>query len=105
MNTVLILAMVLLALGTFAIRFYGTVAHKHFKNLEDYTETLNQTGSILLVSVAVTAAVFEDGSFAGVARCAGVLIALCLAYLRVNLVYVLLSGVCVTAALRAFGLH
>lgn len=103
MTLMLGFSMLLLALGTFAFRYFGTVLDKYVKGFQRYETLLNDMGIILLISVAAVAMMYESGDFSGWARCIGVLSAGVLAYLRVNILCILLVGVLVTVGLRWMG--
>jgi hypothetical protein len=103
MTLLLGFSIVLLAFGTFAFRYFGSVLDKHIKGFQRYYVLLNDMGMVLLVSVAAVAMIYESGEFAGWARCTGVLTAGLLAYYRVNVLCILLAAVVVTAGLRPLG--
>ena len=103
MTLMLGVSMMLLALGTFAFRYVGTVLEQYVKGFQRYEALLNDMGVILLISVAAVAMIYESGDFSGWARCFGVLFAGVLAYLRVNILCILLVGVLVTVGLRWMG--
>ncbi|WOD08581.1 AzlD domain-containing protein [Marinomonas sp. GJ51-6] len=104
MTVLLVFSMAMLALGTFAFRYFGTVLDQYLTGFQRYETLLNNMGMVLLISVAAVAMIYEAGEFAGWARCTGVLIAGVLAYCRVNILGVLLAGTLITAGLRLLGI-
>lgn len=105
MSTLLIFSMALLAFGTFAFRYFGSVLDQRLKGFQKHETLLNNMGLILLIAVAAVAMVYESGEFSGWARCSGVLVAGLLAYKKVNILCILLIGVLVTIGLRWLGVR
>ncbi|MCV2403518.1 AzlD domain-containing protein [Marinomonas sp. C2222] len=103
MTLLLIFSMAILALGTFAFRYFGSVMEQYVPDFQRYEELLNNMGMVLLISVAAVVMIYEAGAFAGWARCIGVVTAGGLAYYRVNILGVLFVGTFVTAGLRLLG--
>lgn len=98
----LLLAVLLLAFGTYAIRLAGVSfgSSAVSRRLGDWSEP---AVIVLLASVATTAALYEGAEFAGWARIAGVAVGAAVAVTRAPLVVVVLAASATTALLRALG--
>ena len=103
MTLLLGFSMALLAGGTFAFRYFGSVLDQHFKGFRRYEALLNDMGIILLTSVVAVSTIYSAGEWTGWARCCGVLVAGLMAYYRINILGILLTSVVVTAGLRLLG--
>ncbi|MDX2358909.1 AzlD domain-containing protein [Dietzia sp. PP-33] len=103
-DATLLLAVLALAIGTYAIRVGGVGLGGSRLSLH-----LRQWGDpaviVLIASVAATATLYEGQAFAGWARVAGVAAAAGLAALRAPLVVVVVAAAGVAASLRALGIH
>ncbi|MGW0708656.1 AzlD domain-containing protein [Streptomyces sp. NPDC002643] len=95
-------AMLLLAVGTYALRLTGPVLHGRVEIPVRVRESLTGAAVVLLVALLGTGALTEGGGFAGWARPAGVLMGGVLAWRRAPFAVVVL-GAATTAALRAVG--
>ncbi|EME14440.1 AzlD domain-containing protein [Rhodococcus triatomae] len=99
----LVAAVLVLAAGTFAFRFAGPALRARGA-VPERLETVLAIGAIvLLVAVAVTGAVTEDGAAAGIARPAGVLVGGILAWRKAPFVVVILAAAATAAVLRLLG--
>ncbi|SFM91128.1 Branched-chain amino acid transport protein (AzlD) [Izhakiella capsodis] len=94
-----------LAVGTYLIRLMGVVLGNRLGLGESSRQLLNDAATILLVTVAVSAAFQQDGHFSGAARVAGVVAGLLLALARQSIIVVVITAAAVTAILRYFGIH
>ncbi|MGW0813270.1 AzlD domain-containing protein [Streptomyces viridiviolaceus] len=94
-----------LAVGTYALRLVGPVLHGRVTLPARAQELLSAGAVVLLVALLATGALTEGGGFAGWARPAGVLAGGALAWRRAPFVVVVLGAAAVTAALRAAGLE
>lgn len=102
-NNLIIAGIALLAVGTYAIRFAGYRLGSRMQMSEKSRAMLSDAATVLLLAVAVTTALFEGTDFAGVARIAGVLFAVFLAWRRAPLIVVIIGAAVMTALLRYLG--
>ncbi|MEU3610789.1 AzlD domain-containing protein [Streptomyces sp. NPDC006872] len=93
----------MLAVGTYALRLVGPVLHGRLELPARVQELLSAGAVVLLVALLATGALTEDGGFAGWARPAGVLIAGVLAWLRAPFAVVVLAAAATAGGLRALG--
>lgn len=99
----LLLAVGVLAAGTYAFRVAGPLLRGRF-TMSPRAERLVVTATIvLLAALAVQAALTEGGGFAGWARPAGVVVGGVLAWRRAPFVVVVLAAAATAAFLRAVG--
>ncbi|WP_299999810.1 AzlD domain-containing protein [uncultured Cedecea sp.] len=96
-------ALALLAAGTYLMRFTGAKLGSRLVLSERAGNMLNDAATTLLFSVALATTFFEAEHFAGMARVAGVAIAVFLAWRKVPLIIVILAAATVTAMLRFLG--
>lgn len=102
-NNLVIAGIALLAVGTYAMRFAGYRLGSRIQMSDSVRNMLTDAATVLLLAVAVTTALFEGSHFAGVARIAGVLFAVFLAWRRTPLILVIIGAAVMTALLRYFG--
>ncbi|RDI54441.1 AzlD domain-containing protein [Nocardia mexicana] len=102
MNTTLIAGALVLAVGTYAIRFAGPVLRRRITFPPRVTQLLEVGSVVLLVALAVIELV-PAGHKAGFALPAGVLVAVIVAWRRAPLIVVALSAAVTTALLRLLG--
>lgn len=96
-------AMIVLAVGTYAIRLTGPALHGRVEIPVRVRELLAGAAVVLLVALLATGALTEGGGFAGWARPAGVLVGGVLAWRRAPFAVVVLGAAAATAGLRAVG--
>lgn len=101
----LIAVIMALAVGTFTFRFAGVVLRDRLELPERLRALLPIAAAALLAALAATAALTENGGFAGTARPAGVLVGAVLAWRRAPFVVVVVAAAATAAALRLFGVH
>jgi branched-subunit amino acid transport protein len=99
-----VVVILVLAVGTYALRLVGPVLHGRVAIPERVTELASAGAVVLLVALAGTGALTEGGEFAGAARVGGVAAGVLLAWFRAPFVVVVLGAVAVTASLRATGI-
>lgn len=100
---VLLAAVGVLAVGTFAFRYAGPVLRSRF-TLSERVERLMATAAVVLLAALVaTAALTEGPDFAGWARPAGVAVGGVLAWRKVPFVVVVVAAASTAAGLRAVG--
>ncbi|NIF23774.1 AzlD domain-containing protein [Candidatus Pantoea multigeneris] len=102
-NGLMIAGILLLAVGTYLIRFTGFRLGNRLTMSEKARGMLSDAATVLLLSVAATSALYEGTHFAGLARVAGVLFAVFLAWRKVPLIFIIVGAACMTAILRYVG--
>jgi branched-subunit amino acid transport protein len=100
----LIAAILALAVGTYAFRLSGVVLRDRLDLPPWLSRLLAIAAATLLAALAATSALTEDGAFAGVARPAGVLVGVALAWRRAPFVVVVVGAAVTAAGLRLLGL-
>jgi len=96
-------ALAVLGAGTYLMRFSGAKLGSRLVLSERAGKMLNDAATTLLFSVALATTFFEAEHFAGMARVAGVGVAVLLAWRKVPLIIVILAAAAVTALLRFLG--
>jgi branched-subunit amino acid transport protein len=102
--TAAVLAVAVLATGTYAMRLAGVLLADRFTPPGWLRRLLPLAAVALLAGLAVTAALTEAGRSAGVARPAGVLVGVILAGRRQPFAVVVLAAAGTAAGLRLLGL-
>jgi branched-subunit amino acid transport protein len=102
--TTLVVVVAVLALGTYLMRLAGVVLANRLTLPEPVQRLLSLAAVALLAALAVTAAFTEAGRAAGVARPAGVLVGLILAWRRLPFAVVVVGAAVTAAGLRLLGL-
>ncbi|MEI5528126.1 AzlD domain-containing protein [Streptomyces brasiliscabiei] len=95
--------MLLLAVGTYALRLTGPLLHGRVEIPVRVRELLAGAAVVLLVALLATGALTEDGGFAGWARPAGVLAGGVLAWRGAPFAVVVLGAAVTAAGLRVLG--
>lgn len=103
MMSPLVVAILALAVGTYAFRLVGPVLHGRVEIPVRVRELLSAGAVVLLVALLATGALTEARGFAGWARPLGVLVGGVLAWRRAPFVVVVLGAAGATAVLRAVG--
>ena len=104
-TTLIIAGIALLSVGTYLMRFGGAKLGNKLALSERAQALLSDAATTLLFAVALAATLYENVSFAGMARVLGVAFALFLAWRKVPLIGVILSAAVVTALLRLAGIN
>ena len=91
------------AVGTYLIRFAGIALRDRMTLPERVVRLTDLGATALLVALVATAALTEDGGFAGWARSAGVVAGAVAAWLKAPFVLVVILAAAVAAGLRALG--
>ncbi|WP_116112522.1 AzlD domain-containing protein [Amycolatopsis ruanii] len=99
--TTLLIAIAVLAVGTFAFRFAGPLLQTRMPPRVQNLMTISAT--VLLVAVVATSALTEGHGFAGFARPIGVAVGGVLAWRKAPFLVVLVTAAAVTALLRLAG--
>ena len=95
--------MLTLAAGTYLLRLTGLVLRDRVAVPARVERYLDLGATALLVALVATAALTDDGGFAGWARPAGVAVGAVLAWRRLPFVLVVVVAAATTAGLRALG--
>ncbi|MGP3971852.1 AzlD domain-containing protein [Streptomyces sp. 6N223] len=98
-----LLAILVLAAGTYAFRLAGPALHGRLEIPEGLRRLLATATAVLLVALVASAALTEDRGFAGWSRPAGVLVAGALALRRAPFPVIVLAAAATTALLRLCG--
>ena len=101
----LIAAILTLAVGTYTMRLAGVVLRDRLELSPALQRLLPMAAAALLAALAATAALTEDGGFAGLARPAGVAVGAVLAWRRAPFVAVVIAAAATAALLRLAGLE
>ncbi len=99
----LIVVIAVLAAGTYSIRLGGVLLHNRLRLPEQLARVLPLAALALLAALIATAALTQDGGFAGWARPAGVLAGLVAALCRLPFIAVVIIAATTTALLRLAG--
>ncbi|MDR3105115.1 MAG: AzlD domain-containing protein [Yokenella regensburgei] len=100
----IIVGIAILSAGTYLMRFGGAKLGNRLALSERSQSMLNDGATTLLFAVALATTFFEGSHFAGMARVAGVAVAVFLAWKKVPLIIVIATAAVVTALLRLAGL-
>ena len=100
----IVLVIVVLGVGTYALRVLGVVLRDRLTLPEPLLRLLPLAAAALLLSLAATAALTDAGEFAGVARPVGVLAGVIAAWRRLPFLAVVLIAAGTAAGLRQLGI-
>ncbi|WP_051798322.1 AzlD domain-containing protein [Catenuloplanes japonicus] len=100
----LIAVIAALAVGTYAFRVTGVLLQDRLQLPPRIRHVLPPAAAALLGALAATAALTENGALAGVARPAGVLVGVLLAWRKAPFTAVVVTAAATTALLRFLGL-
>jgi branched-subunit amino acid transport protein len=101
--TTLVVATIVLGVGTFAFRFAGPMLRTR-RELSPRVQQLMAVSAVVLLSALVVTAAFLDGQeFAGYARPAGVAVGGVLAWKKAPFVIVVVAAAATAAGLRLLG--
>ncbi|MEU4196263.1 AzlD domain-containing protein [Kribbella sp. NPDC026611] len=104
MNTpVLLVAIGILALGTFSLRFAGPALRSRVEIPERVQQVLAVAAVVLLAALVATSALTAGHGPAGIARPAGVLVGGVLAWRKAPFVLVVVAAAATAAVLRVLG--
>ncbi|WP_433612490.1 AzlD domain-containing protein [Dactylosporangium sp. CA-139114] len=99
------IAIVVLAAGTYALRFAGPVLRDRITVSDELKRYLSLAAIALLAALIATAALVEGGKFVGIARPAGVLVGAVLAWRKAPFVVVVVAAALTAALLRVAGVE
>ncbi|MBJ8348450.1 AzlD domain-containing protein [Antrihabitans sp. YC2-6] len=102
-TTTLVVATCALAVGTYAARFAGPVLRARIQLSPQFEMILATAAVVMLLSLAVTSALFEGHDLAGVARPVGVAVGGVLAWRKAPFALVVIAAAATAAGLRYLG--
>ena len=103
-NTPLLLGVILiLAVGTFSLRFAGPLMRSRFEIPERTQQLLASAAIVLLTALIATSALMDGHGPAGIARPAGVLVGGILAWRKAPFILVVAAAAATAAVLRLLG--
>ncbi|WP_184830052.1 AzlD domain-containing protein [Jiangella mangrovi] len=102
--TALVVAVVVLGVGTFAFRYAGPLLRDRVTLSPRVEQLLAVSAIVLLAALVATAAVMDGQEFAGVAKPAGVAVGAVLAWRRAPFVLVVVAAAATAALLRLAGI-
>ena len=97
-------ALLVLAAGTYALRLAGPVLRRRWQLPDRLEQLLSDGAAVLLVALVATSTLTQGRDFAGLARPAGVLVALVLVLRGAPFPVVVVLAALTTAGLRLAGL-
>lgn len=103
-NVTIVAGIVLLACGTWLMRFAGAKLGNRLALSDHARQLLSDAATTLLFAVALGNTFYEGVQFAGIPRVAGVAVAVLLAWRKTPLIVVILAAAAVTALLRYAGI-
>ncbi|WP_038343884.1 AzlD domain-containing protein [Acinetobacter sp. A47] len=95
---------VILALGTYLIRYSGFYLANRMEFKEHHKQLLADSACVLLFTLAVLNTLFTETHFSGISKIIGVSVAVIFAWKKYSLIVVILVALGITALLRYFGL-
>lgn len=103
MSPLLLIAILVLAVGTFSLRLAGPLMRTRFEIPERAEKVLAAAAVVLLAALVATAALTDGHGAAGIARPAGVLVGGVLAWRKAPFVLVVVTAAATAAGLRLLG--
>ncbi len=104
-NVMIMAGIAVLSVGTWLMRFAGVKLGNRMALSERSRMLLSDAATTLLFAVALGNTFYEGVHFAGIARVAGVAVAVVLAWRKMPLIVVILAAALVTALLRYAGIQ
>lgn len=101
--SMLLVAVLVLAVGTFSLRIAGPLFRTRFELPERLEQLMSVAAVVLLAALVATAALTDGHGAAGIARPAGVLVGGILALRKVPFVVVVVAAAATAAGLRLLG--
>ncbi len=101
--SMLLVAVLVLAAGTFSLRIAGPLLRTRFELPERFEQLMSVAAVVLLAALVATAALTDGHGAAGIARPAGVLVGGILALRKVPFVLVVIAAAGTAAGLRLLG--
>ena len=103
MNTLLLVGVLILAVGTFSLRLAGPLMRTRFEMPERAEQLMAAAAVVLLAALVATAALTDGHGAAGIARPAGVLVGGVLAWRKAPFILVVVAAAATAAGLRLLG--
>ena len=103
MNTLLLIGVLILAVGTFSLRLAGPLMRTRFEMPERAEQVMAAAAVVLLAALVATAALTDGHGAAGIARPAGVLVGGVLAWRKAPFILVVVAAAATAAGLRLLG--
>jgi branched-subunit amino acid transport protein len=103
--SMLLVAVLVLAVGTFSLRIAGPLLRTRFELPERLEQLMSVAAVVLLAALVATAALTDGHGAAGIARPAGVLVGGILALRKVPFVLVVVAAAGTAAGLRLLGVQ
>ena len=100
---VVLVGIMVLAVGTFSLRFAGPALRSRFEMPERAQRVLAAAAIVLLTALVATSALTQGHGPAGIARPAGVLVGGVLAWRKAPFVLVVVAAAATAAGLRLLG--
>lgn len=101
--TGIVLATVVLGIGTFAMRAAGPILQGRVELSERVEQLTGVAAVVLLAALVATTGLLDDAEFAGVARPAGVVVGGILAWRQAPFLVIVLAAAATAAVLRLLG--
>ena len=98
-----LVAILVLAAGTFAFRIAGPLLAGRYEFSETAQTWMTSAATTLLAALIATSTLIQDGGFAGWARFTGVAVAVLLVLVKAPFPAVVIAAAVTTAVLRQFG--
>ena len=97
-------SIVILALGTYLIRYSGFYLANRMSFKEQHKQLLADSACVLLFTLAVFNTIFTETHFSGISKIIGVAVAVIFAWKKYSLIVIILVAMLITAVLRYLGL-
>ncbi|MBC9228589.1 AzlD domain-containing protein [bacterium SPL81] len=95
---------VLLAFGTYLIRYSGFYLANRMTFKEHHKQLLADSACVLLFTLAMFNTLFSETHFSGISKIIGVSVAIIFAWKKYSLIVVILVAMLITASLRSLGI-
>ncbi|MDF2416610.1 AzlD domain-containing protein [Acinetobacter beijerinckii] len=95
---------VLLAFGTYLIRYSGFYLANRMTFKEHHKQLLADSACVLLFTLAMFNTLFSETHFSGISKIIGVSVAIIFAWKKYSLIVVILVAMLITASLRYLGI-
>lgn len=95
---------VLLAFGTYLIRYSGFYLANRMTFKEHHKQLLADSACVLLFTLAMFNTLFSETHFSGISKIIGVSVAIIFAWKKYSLIVVIVVAMLITASLRYLGI-
>lgn len=103
-NSLVLLGILLLAIGTYMIRYSGLYLSSRMQFTTSQQQMMSDSACILLFALAIQSTLFSEANFSGLSKIVGVFVAVIFAWKKYSLIVVIFVAVFTTALLRYIGL-